>query len=525
MESNVSAIVYNLDENIQRENDNIKYFSYNSIFREKLGSGNASELAKELNTTVEPIFWYFLTSDQNLKAIRVYAPSLRQEIGNFIKPIDEFEKQSWYEENNQDFKTNWFCEDGKIYATRILLDATTSSEPIGIIEIEVQGNEFIDCIYQSKYLKNGVTLVDQNGSVIGSRAIQNSALEEKIQQKIASDEWNGFFETEEYLIVASDILSNGWKIFFYIDKAEISDQVSQMLAATAKIMGLCIIIVSIFIGCVSRLLSRRILRLKGYAEEVSSGNFQIEMNTELTDEIGIVEKSFSQMCRKVNQMMEDMYQLGLEKRAEELKALQAMINPHFLANCLSSIKWKAIRAEQDEIADVAGLTAKFYRTALNGGKQITTVANELENIKAYLEIQSRTHDNAYDVEYELAEEGQERPMPNFLLQPLVENAIHHGVDFCEEGIRGKIKIEYVHDEEYLVFRILNNGAKLKVDEIEKILKTRGKGYGLFNIQERIKIFYNDEKCGVFGSVVEDGMTCFTVRLKDHMEASVEKEYQ
>ena len=86
------------------------------------------------------------------------------------------------------------------------------------------------------------------------------------------------------------------------------------------------------------------------------------------------------MSRRIRDMMEEMYQLGLEKRAEELKALQAMINPHFLYNCLSSIKWKAIRAEQDEIADITGLVAKFYRTTLNGGKQITTVKNELDNI-------------------------------------------------------------------------------------------------------------------------------------------------
>lgn len=115
------------------------------------------------------------------------------------------------------------------------------------------------------------------------------------------------------------------------------------------------------------------------------------------------------------------------------------MNPHFLYNCLSSIKWKAIRSEQDDIAEITGLLAKFYRTALNGGRQITIVQNELENIKAYLQIQLKSHEDNFDVEYQLDEAGMECQMPNFLLQPIVENAICHGVDLCEYE-RGKIKI-------------------------------------------------------------------------------------
>ena len=129
---------------------------------------------------------------------------------------------------------------------------------------------------------------------------------------------------------------------------------------------------------------------------------------------------------------------GKAKRG--LKALQAMrSNPHFLYNCSSSIKWKAIRSEQDEIADITGLLAKFYRTALNNGKQITIVQNELENVKAYLQIQLKSHENSFEVIYNLSEEGRECRMPNFLLQPIVENAICHGVDSVREKKREESK--------------------------------------------------------------------------------------
>lgn len=272
----------------------------------------------------------------------------------------------------------------------------------------------------------------------------------------------------------------------------------------------------LLIEVISRVLSSRILRLKGYAEEVSNGNFDVALETGGSDEIGTVEKSFQEMCDRITQMMEEMYHLGQEKKAEELKALQAVINPHFLYNCLSSIKWKAIRAEQDEIADVTGLLAKFYRTALNGGRQITTVENELENIKAYLELQKKTHDDRFQVEMDLSEEGRDLPMPNFLLQPIVENAICHGIDYCEDKTEAKIVINYSLQEDFIVFEIMNNGPVLSDEEVKSILTTPRKGYGLFNIRERISMYY-DGACGVSGRRADNGMIAFTVRLRQNIE--------
>lgn len=310
-------------------------------------------------------------------------------------------------------------------------------------------------------------------------------------------------------------MDNGWRLYYYIDKSEISDQIREILATTVLVMGLCLAVALIMMSVISKILSTRILQLKHGAEEISKGNFDLKIEQGYSDEIGIVAESFREMCMKINQMMQDMYQLGLEKRKEELKALQAMMNPHFLYNCLSSIKWKAIRSEQDDIAEITGLLAKFYRTALNGGRQITIVQNELENIKAYLQIQLKSHEDNFDVEYQLDEAGMECQMPNFLLQPIVENAICHGVDLCEYE-RGKIKIEYIYGEEFLVFHVYNNGLQVDKGELEKILNTPGKGYGIYNIRERIRMYY-DEECGLYSSITDDGMICFSVKIRKVIE--------
>ena len=525
IKSNVSIIASSLNDSMQRENDNIRYLSYNAGFREKLQNAgkDMNGLVKELNNSVEPAFWYFITSDENLKGIRIYSPNVENAVGSFLLPMSAEEEPGWYEEHQEDFGTEWEYQNRQIFASRIILDANRSSEPIGFIRIELFPDKFLAPIFQSQFLDNGVALLDDKNNVIGKRSLKDKELDGSILKIIQEESPTGFCETADYMMAASDELANGWCLYYYIDKSEISAQMNAIYISTGLIVGLCLIIIFIFISIISKILGSRILQLKYYAEEVSRGNYSMELTTECTDEIGIVTNSFQEMCDRINQMMEDMYQLGLKKRAEELKALQAKINPHFLYNCLSSIKWKAIRSDQDEIAEVTGQLAKFYRTTLNSGRQITTVENELSNIKSYLELQKRTHEDSFHVEFYLSEEGRELPMPNFLLQPIVENAICHGIDYREEGTEGKIIIHYSLRDGYIIFEIMNNGPALSSEEAERLLNTPGKGYGLHNIRERVKIYYgSDENCGISGRLTEDGMVCFTVTLKQKMEMEEEK---
>lgn len=514
VQNSVSAITYNLKANIERENDNLKYLSYNRTFREKLETGreNVTALVKEMNQSVEPVFWYFITSDRNIKGIEIYSPHIDRAIGSFLEPEAGCAEEEWYAYHQKKFNSLWTVEDDKIYATRTLLDAATSSEPIGIMKLEVFPDRFIEPLFQAQYLKNGVLLLDSGQQIIQRKTLENEALDGEIQKKIMEIEEAGMYETADYLLNAGETFENGWRLFYYVDKQEIAGDINKIFLSTLFVSGVCLLIITILISIISKILSSRILKLKQCAEKVGQGEFDVAVESGYTDEIGIVANSFGVMSRKINEMISEVYRLGLEKRATELKALQAMINPHFLYNCLSSIKWKAIRADQDEIADITGLLAKFYRTTLNEGKQITNVSNELENIRSYLEIQSRTHGNSFDIEYRIPERGMDYPMPNFLLQPIVENAICHGIDYCQEGQRGLIRVEYVPREEWLFFHIYNNGPRPDEEQLRKVLNEPGKGYGIYNIQERIRMYY-DEECGVSAGVSEDGLICFTIKLK------------
>lgn len=513
MESNVDSINYNLQTNIQRENDNIEYLSYNGEFRTTLGkeNQNPTELAQLMNQTIEPTFWYFISSDNNLKSVEVYSQYITNSIGSFLKPITECENESWYPYHETNYRTQWICEDGEIFATRTLLDANSSSQPIGIIRLDTYASNLFEPIFQSEYLENGVIVLDDDNHVIANKKLEDEELEKNIQKEIVANHEQKKLENKDYIVYGSEPLDNGWRVYYSLDKSEISSELNYILFTTLLLMGVCWGVISFLISIISRIMSARILELKGYAEKVAEGDFDLDIDTTYTDEIGTVTNSFHIMSQKLNDMVHQMYQLGLEKRATELKALQAMINPHFLYNCLSSIKWKAIRAEQEEISNITGLLAKFYRTTLNDGKQITNVRNELDNIESYLELQLRTHEENFRVEYDIAKEGLEKQMPNFLLQPIVENAICHGIENCEE-VGGYIKVQYICEKDFLIFNIYNNGPMLEKEQLEKMLNTPGKGYGLYNIQERIRIYY-DKECGVSHRITETGLICFTVKIR------------
>ena len=520
--NNVRLMASDLETSLKRENDNIKYLSYNAKFRQVLKNsrGNQVEVAQVLNEVVEPIFWYFITSDNNMKGIEIYTPYVSQEVGSFLKPVGDSSEESWYQYHQKNFGTLWTFENGSMFATRTVLDAQTASEPIGVLKLTVHPASVLEPISNNTFLNNGILLTDTEGKTIYSR---QTGAEPADQAVLAGAEAGNLADGDqgEYIVMSEAISTSGWRLYYYVTKSEITGQLYEILKSTLLIVGLCLAVSLFLIGILSRVLSRRILELRESAEKVAEGNFNLELNHNDTDEIGIVSKSLQTMCDRLNEMINRVYKAELEKKAMELKALQAMINPHFLYNCLSSIKWKAIRTGNDEISDLTGHLAKFYRTSLNGGKQITTVGSELENVKSYVELQRMTHENSFDVEYELDETLFETSMPNFLLQPIVENAIEHGMNYQEEiEGRGRLIVRLEEEDGHLIFSILNNGPRVELDRLEEILNTPGRGYGIYNIEERIRIYYG-AGCGVYASVTADGYTCFTVRIgKELKELSV-----
>ncbi|MEA4852689.1 MAG: sensor histidine kinase [Christensenella sp.] len=275
------------------------------------------------------------------------------------------------------------------------------------------------------------------------------------------------------------------------------------LVSTANEMNLIYVILALamallaFIGSVqlAKMITKPLVRLGSAVNEVEKGNWDANFNIKGTTEVETLGTSLSDMTTTVKQLMNQVKADQEQIRTSELKALQSQINPHFLYNTLDSIIWIAEDAGNKKIKEMTMALANYFRIVLSAGEDIIPVADEIEHVRSYLVIQKMRYETL-DYEINVADDVLGLFMPKLLLQPIVENAIYHGIKNKPKG--GKIIVSGFLRDEKLVFEIDDNGRGMRSFELEnETLRSRPKkirhgGVGINNIRERIHLYYGKE---------------------------------
>ena len=257
---------------------------------------------------------------------------------------------------------------------------------------------------------------------------------------------------------------------------------------------------------------KRVNLLHERMQEVKNGNLDIQIHDSLPDEIGELTNNFQQMVDEINHLIQESYKDKLLLKETQLKALQAQINPHFLYNCLSLINSKALMNKQPEISQMSQLLSVFYRTTLNKGRSETTLANEIKNIKSYLDIQRLLHDDSFEVIYQIDPNLPEVEVPNLLLQPLVENSLIHGI-LPNKSKYGNLFLTVSCVMDQIRFTVLDNGLGIPAEKLPTLLRTDSGGYGLKNVHERLQLAYGENYGLTINSIPgESTMVTFTIPL-------------
>ena len=203
------------------------------------------------------------------------------------------------------------------------------------------------------------------------------------------------------------------------------------------------------------------------------------------------------MVEKIGNLVEDIHTEELNLRAAELRVLQEQINPHFLYNTLDNIIWLAESKKTDEVVMMVSSLSTFFRTSLSKGREFVSVKEETEHIRSYLEIQQFRYRDILDYEIAIPEEYYGYEVIKLTLQPLVENALYHGI----KNKRGKGHISAERCADVLIFKVKDNGIgmdKQRLAEVCAMLKEDGNtkkendGFGLFNVNQRIQLHYGTE---------------------------------
>ncbi len=244
-------------------------------------------------------------------------------------------------------------------------------------------------------------------------------------------------------------------------------------------------------------ITRPIREISKVTDQVAKGNLTVRSKVQNGSETGILSESLNTMIDKINELLEQVTKEQVRLRKAEFELLQAQINPHFLYNTLDAIVWLAESGEQKKVVSMVGSLSEFFKTSLNQGKDIVSIKEELQHVRSYLEIQQMRYQDILQYEIDNMEELYTYSIPKITIQPLVENALYHGIK-NKRGC-GKIQISGYKKEEFFILEIKDNGIGIKEerltqvrDEIQNTVRTGNEIYGLYNVNERIRLNFGEE---------------------------------
>lgn len=378
-----------------------------------------------------------------------------------------------------------------------------SNRVLAVLQVSIRTSDMKSVIDKSNITKNGLVYLrnEKTGELVSSSATGGELLEALTENNafpdFESDSGQVTMELQDkkYIINQSKLIQTNWRLVALVPESEITEQQTQITAIVIVIATLAIAVIVYVSFWLARYYTVRLDKLAKLMDLVKNGHRDIDYGEPSGDEIGRLFTNFEYMTNELDSLMAKEYESGKQIKSAELKALQAQINPHFLYNTLDLINWEAIDHNVPQIAEVAKNLARFYRISLNRGGPIVTVEEEVSHVKAYVDIENRHFDDAIVLTTDIKEEVKQLACMNIILQPFVENSIMHGIAEDTGLEECNIHLQAYLEGEKLVFVITDDGFGIEEEKLEQILSldlSKGDGYGIKNINSRIKLCYGEE---------------------------------
>ena len=305
------------------------------------------------------------------------------------------------------------------------------------------------------------------------------------------------FEGRERLVIIDTVNNARWRIVGVAFMDELMSGLNQFTTVMALILILCIIITIFLARYVSGWISRPIKELERLMMAVERGDFSEPPTVKGNQEVLALSQSFSLMILRIRELMDDIVKSQELKRKFELDALQAKINPHFLYNTLDSVVWMAEQNDTEGVIRMISALAKLFRVSISKGHDIITISEELEHVRNYLIIQQIRYQGKFEFSIHVDTDIKNLPTIKLIVQPIVENAIYHGIKYLQEMGHIDIKV-YRRRPGAIVFEIRDNGVGMGEEKLTKILSfsgphsPKGNGIGVRNVHQRIQLYYGSD---------------------------------
>lgn len=430
-----------------------------------------------------------------------------------VRTLDGIQEEEWYNQTlKQSALLNWtnaLNDKSKIIVTQKII--TPSADSVGIIYLRLNYNAVFAEPFKHPFDGAGALyIIDTNGHIVAS------SKPSEIGMEVANSELHNFWNSSGNadtikngsIYVANQIDSN-WTVAAIVNLDRMEKQTKRIYYVTTLCITLFVILSTFLILTLLKNIVWRIRKLGGRMNEISEGSFEgISVRSRERDELGELEGLFNSMAGRLSKLLEDNIKANLKEREQSFRALQAQINPHFIYNSLSIIRWRAADLGDEKQIHTIDALKTFYRIALNNSVNVTKIKEEIEHVRAYLEIQQLRYPEKVKVEWFIDESIVDYYTIKLILQPIVENVYLHGGITLKKG--ATIRISVIQSEDNVILQVEDNGVGMHPDVLDRVCSGHytgsNNGFGMNNIRERIHLYFGSEGSLSIESVEQEGTT-------------------
>ncbi|NMA82709.1 MAG: sensor histidine kinase [Epulopiscium sp.] len=365
---------------------------------------------------------------------------------------------------------------------------------------------------------------NKNGELIMDILVEDIVFDlEEIRSRLIDNQGHFFIKkgSQEYAVIYDTSSFTDWMYSVIVPIGLSNTQARSLWNSTFVLFVTMNMLLAVsLIIIVFRKVYRKLNRLVDVMQQMEKGIFEVSVNYFGNDEFGYIYDHFNKMSYQINKLFHELVEQQQLQKQAELKLLQSKINPHFIYNIFDNMNWLLELGRYEELSTLIQAVSDYFKKSLNFGRDLISIGDTMEQLRAYIDIQKIRFPNKIECRFEIDEKIMNEEILNFILQPVVENAIGHGIE-PKIGV-GNIFIKAIQEGKDLTLAVEDDGVGMKIEDVESIKRLldqlnadENNSYALVNINKRIKMYYGDESRLEIESNLNRG-TKITIRIKNFM---------
>ena len=408
----------------------------------------------------------------------------------------------------------------------MLRDPNSYNTILGFLVLDIPQAVFEEILSAAEISdQNAICVCDRNGRIVSSPTTANLLAEEQYAAYISSippGQSRGVIQDKNGIQLYAKLENADWYVFSGISMPSaatgmLTTSVGSMLLIVCLVLILFSGFVFVLIELVDYHIQHKTNKILHRMNDIDADN--LVLHPESDNHFDVLENKVNTLVSSVAELMEKSYAEKLRTKDMELRLLQAQINPHFLYNSIDQIYWKAMQHNAPDVAQMLSSLAKYFRLSLHKGESIVLIADEIALVKTYLSLQKSRFGMRLSAEVHVDPDAEKYCIPKMSLQPLVENALIHGILDAPDRI-GIIVIDVLKNNDRILCTVKDNGMGMKADATSRLLleetkNNKGSGYGVYSVMKRLQLVFDDDCRFAIHSVEGEGTTVsFAIPLKE-----------